>query len=43
MRLHSSSFDRYLYIYIYMCVCSFCYVVLLDAEKAIQSPDLHTF
>ena len=39
MRLHSSSFDRY----IYMCVCVVFYVVLLDAEKAIQSPDLHTF
>ena len=41
MRLHSSSFDRYIYIYI--CVCVVFYVVLLDAEKAIQSPDLHTF
>ena len=30
-------------IYIYICVCVVFYVVLLDAEKAIQSPDLHTF
>ena len=29
--------DRYIYICVVLCV------VLLDAEKAIQSPDLHTF